>query len=141
MWTSESAVKREPKESQTVEERRVVAWVGKSVIFTGTLVSSEDMTIDGRVEGSIEVRDHGLTIGPDADIHADIVARTITIHGAVTGNVQASARIEIRASGRIDGDLFTPRIVIADGALIRGRIDTLSERAGATKPPTRRAIA
>ena len=55
----------------SADERRPVAWVGKSVVFKGTLTSSEDMTIDGHVEGSIEVRDQGLTIGPDADIRAD----------------------------------------------------------------------
>jgi cytoskeletal protein CcmA (bactofilin family) len=151
MWTRESAVKREqPKESQVVqpvspalpvEERRVVAWVGKSVVFQGTLSSSEDMTIDGHVEGTIEVRDHGLTVGPDADIRADIVAKTVTIHGAVTGNVRASDKVDIRATCRIEGNLVTPHIVIADGALVRGRVDTLSEQSDATKLRAQLAIA
>jgi cytoskeletal protein CcmA (bactofilin family) len=110
------------------EERRVVAWVGKSVIFKGTLISSEDMTIDGQVEGTIEIRDNGLTIGPDADIRADIVARNITIFGTVVGNIRASAKVDIRTTGRIDGDLVSPRIVLADGALVRGRVDTLSQQ-------------
>jgi cytoskeletal protein CcmA (bactofilin family) len=115
------------------EERRVVAWVGKSVIFKGTLISSEDMTIDGRVEGTIEVRDQGLTIGPDADIRADIVARTVTIHGNVTGNIQASGKVDIRDTGQVEGDLVSPRVVIAEGAIVRGRIDTLSDRSEATR--------
>jgi len=113
------------------EERRVVAWVGKSVIFKGTLISSEDMTIDGQVEGTIEIRENGLTIGPDADIRADIVARNVTIHGTVVGNIRTSAKVDIRASGRIDGDLISPRIVLADGALVRGRLDTLSAQTDA----------
>jgi len=124
-----------------VEERRVVAWVGKSVIFKGTLTSSEDMTIDGHVEGTIELLDHGLTVGPDADIRAEIVAKTVTLHGTVTGNVRASAKIDIRATGRIDGDLFTPRIVMADGAVVRGRVDTSSEQSDAPKKRARLAIA
>ena len=116
------------------EERRVVAWVGKSVIFKGTLISSEDMTIDGQVEGTIEIRDQGLTIGPDADIRADIVARNVTIFGTVVGNVRASAKIDIQPTGRIDGDLISPRIVLADGALVRGRVDTLSQQSGTAEP-------
>jgi cytoskeletal protein CcmA (bactofilin family) len=116
------------------EERRVVAWVGKSVIFKGTLISSEDMTIDGHVEGTIEIRDQALTIGPDADIRADIVARAVTIHGTVVGNIRASGKVDIRNTGRIDGDLFSPRVVLADGALVRGRVDTFSDTSESAKP-------
>ena len=143
MWNRDNAVKStQPNQSPTVqpaspalpvEERRVVVWVGKSVIFKGTLSSSEDMTIDGHVEGTIEVPNHGLTIGPDADIRADILARNVMIHGAVTGNIRASGRVDILATGRIEGDLITPCIVIADGAVIRGRVDTLSKPSDTTK--------
>jgi cytoskeletal protein CcmA (bactofilin family) len=147
MRSRESAVESEQtsRESQIVppaspplrvEERRTVAWVGKSVIFKGALVSSEDTTIDGRVEGTIEVRNQGLTLGPDADIRADIVAKTVTIHGAVIGSIRASEKVDVRATGRIEGDLIAPRIVIADGAVVCGRVDTLAERSQAT---TRRA--
>jgi cytoskeletal protein CcmA (bactofilin family) len=141
MWNRDSAVKsKETGESQAIqsatpalpaEERRVVAWVGRSVIFNGTLISSEDMTIDGRVEGTIEARGQSLTIGPNADIRADIVAKTVMIFGSVTGGVRASARVEIRASGRLEGSLAAPRIVVFDGALVRGRVDTLTEPADA----------
>ena len=75
-----------------LDERRVVAWVGKSVIFIGSLISSEDMTIDGHVEGSIEVLDQALTVGPDADIRADIMARVVTIHGTVTATFARAPR-------------------------------------------------
>jgi cytoskeletal protein CcmA (bactofilin family) len=117
------------------EERRVVAWVGKSVVFKGTLISSEDMTIDGHVEGTIEVREHGLTIGPDADIRADIVTNTVTVHGTVIGNIRATAKIDVRATGRIDGDLIAPRVVLTDGAVIRGRVDTITDQSGAKARP------
>jgi cytoskeletal protein CcmA (bactofilin family) len=111
-----------------LDERRVMAWVGKSVIFIGSLISSEDMTIDGHVEGSIEVLDQALTVGPDADIRADIMARIVTIHGTVTGNIRASAKVDICATARIDGDLVAPSIVIADGAVVCGRLDTVTEQ-------------
>jgi cytoskeletal protein CcmA (bactofilin family) len=115
------------------EERRVVAWVGKSVKFQGTLTSSEDMTIDGQVEGTIDIQDNALTIGPDADIKADIVASTVTIHGTVTGNVRAKQKVDIKATGRVEGNLFTPRLVMADGAVVRGRVDTSNDQSDARK--------
>lgn len=106
------------------EERRVIAWVGKSVVFTGHLTSLEDMTIDGRVEGTIEVRDHDLTIGPDADIHADIIARIVTVLGSVTGTVTASGKVDIRETGAVRGDIISPRLAIAEGATFEGCADT-----------------
>jgi cytoskeletal protein CcmA (bactofilin family) len=118
-----------------IEDRRVVVWVGKSVVFTGALISSEDMMIDGRVEGTIEVREHRLTIGPNAQIHADVVAHSVTIHGTVTGNIHASDQVDIRSTGRIDGSLVTPRIAVADGAIVHGRIDTLTQPGDAAKRP------
>jgi len=115
------------------EERRVVAWVGKSVKFQGTLTSSEDMTIDGHVEGTIDIQENALTIGPDADIKADIVASTVTIHGTVTGNVRTKQKVDIKATGRVEGNLFTPRLVMADGAVVRGRVDTSNDQSDARK--------
>jgi cytoskeletal protein CcmA (bactofilin family) len=143
MWNRESSVRGEEiRASQTGqpvgpalprEERKTVAWVGKSVIFIGSLISSEDMTIDGHVEGSIEVLDQALTVGPDADIRADIKAKIVTIHGTVIGNIRAGAKVDICATARIEGDLIAPCIVIADGAVVCGRIDTVTEQSDAPK--------
>lgn len=106
------------------DERRAMAWLGKSVLFRGDLISLEDMTIDGRVEGTIELRNHNLTIGPDANIQADIVAKALTIFGAVTGKITASDTIDIRESGSIEGDVTARRLSMADGAVVRGRVET-----------------
>jgi cytoskeletal protein CcmA (bactofilin family) len=76
-----------------------------------------------------------LTIGPDADIRADIVAKTITIHGTVIGNVRAGAKVDIRATGRIEGDLTAPIVVIAEGAVVCGRVSTLTEESEVAKQP------
>lgn len=130
MWNRDSAAKGDvrkearPGPPLPAEERRVIAWVGKSVMFTGTLVSSEDITIDGQVEGTVEVRDHGLTVGPHADIHADIAAMVVTIHGAVTGNVRATVKVEIRETGRVEGNVTAPLIAIVEGAAVHGRVST-----------------
>lgn len=132
MWNQEATLQND-KERQSggpgsaahqAEERRVTAWVGKSVIFKGELISSEDMTIDGRVEGSIEIRDHGLIVGPDADIRADILAKTVIVIGAVTGSITAHDRIEIRETGSVEGDVLSAHLSMADGAMLRGRVET-----------------
>lgn len=142
MWNRDAAVKDErttPPQTTlpgvpgaSIEERRVVAWVGKSVVFKGDLISSEDMTIDGRVEGTIELRNHSLTIGPDAHIQADIVARTVTVLGAVVGTITADDKIFIRETGSVDGDVLAPRLAMADGAVLKGRVDTGPRRTAHT---------
>jgi cytoskeletal protein CcmA (bactofilin family) len=113
---------QETRPGRPVEERRLVAWVGKSVTFKGELVSSEDMAIDGRVEGTIDVRGHTLTIGPGADIRATIQAGTVTVDGAVNGKITAEQKVEIRPSGSVEGDIVSPRLAMADGAILRGRV-------------------
>jgi cytoskeletal protein CcmA (bactofilin family) len=123
-----------PSESKaSLDERRMRAWIGKALVVQGKVISSEDLTINGRVEGTIELGDHSLTIGPDATISADLIAQRIIISGAVTGNILASAIVDLRATGSVDGDITTPRLVMADGATIRGRVDA-NARDAATGP-------
>ena len=110
-----------PPPAVSRSDPQAVALVGKSVVFKGDLTSSEDMTIDGRVEGSIQLRDHALIVGPDADIRASIVARTRDgVHGAVTGTITARDNVDIRATGSVEGDIYAPRLAIADGAMLLG---------------------
>jgi cytoskeletal protein CcmA (bactofilin family) len=106
------------------DERRLAAWIGKSILVRGDVVSAGDLIIDGQVQGTIELGDHSLTIGVGAAVVADLVARTITISGAVTGNVIGHARVELRVTGSVDGDITTPRFVMEDGAILRGKLDT-----------------
>jgi len=97
--------------------------IGKSVIIKGELNGSEDLTIEGQVEGKIELRQNVLTIGPNAKIKATVIAKTIVVEGSVHGNVTATERIDIRDKGSVEGDLSSPRVAIADGAHFRGSID------------------
>jgi cytoskeletal protein CcmA (bactofilin family) len=135
MTPSNTEAERQPQtsgattENTPAEDRRVVALVGKSVLFKGDLISLEDMTIDGRAEGTIEVRDHRLTVGPDAHIHADIVAKTVTILGTVTGTITTTEAVHIRESGSVEGNITSPRLAMADGAVLRGRVDRASRSA------------
>ncbi len=97
--------------------------IGKSVVIKGELNGSEDLTIEGQVEGKIELRQNILTIGPNGRINAQVFAKTIVVQGVVHGNITASERIDIRDNGSVDGDLASPRVSIADGAHFRGKID------------------
>jgi cytoskeletal protein CcmA (bactofilin family) len=105
--------------------------IGKSVIIKGELSGSEDLTIEGQVEGKIELRQNILTIGPNGKIKAQVFAKAIVVQGEVTGDITASERIDIRDNGSVDGDLSSPRVAIADGAHFRGSIDMQRQGQGA----------
>ena len=97
--------------------------IGKSVVIKGELNGSEDLTIEGQVEGKIELRQNVLTIGPNGRIKAQVFAKSIVILGEVTGNVTATEKVDIRDNGSVDGDIAAPRVAIAEGAHFRGSID------------------
>ena len=97
--------------------------IGKSVVIKGELSGSEDLTIEGQVEGKIELRQNVLTIGPNGKIKAQIFAKSVVILGEVTGNVTASEKVDLRDNGSVDGDIAAPRVAIAEGAHFRGSVD------------------
>lgn len=109
-------------EAPTTPERRVIAWIGKAVRVEGKVVSGEDLTIDGEVQGSIELGGHSLTIGQEARINADLLAKTVTISGKVTGNVKGVEKVELRATGSVEGDITAPRFVMTEGATVLGKV-------------------
>jgi cytoskeletal protein CcmA (bactofilin family) len=104
-------------------ERRVAGWIGKAVRVEGKVVSTGDLTIDGDVEGSIELGNNSLTIGLGAEIKAELTARSIVINGAVTGNVTATERVDLRGTGSVQGNLTAPRVSMADGAIVNGKVE------------------
>ena len=97
--------------------------IGKSVVIKGELNGSEDLTIECHVEGTIQLRDHVLTIGPNGRIKAQVFAKAVIVLGEVTGNVTASDKVDIRDGGSVDGDIISPRVAIAEGAHFRGSVD------------------
>ena len=97
--------------------------IGKSVVIKGELSGSEDLTIEGQVEGKIELRSNLLTIGPNAKIKAQVFAKTVVVEGHVQGNITAGERIDIKDKGVVEGNLAAPRVSIADGAQFRGSVD------------------
>jgi len=107
--------------------------IGKSVVIKGELNGSEDLTIEGHVEGTIQLRDHVLTIGPNGRIKAQVFAKAVIVLGEVTGNVTASDKVDIRDNGSVDGDIVSPRVAIAEGAHFRGSVDMQRKAGGQTK--------
>ena len=90
--------------------------IGKSVVIKGELNGSEDLTIEGHLEGKIELKDHVLTIGPNGKIKAQVFAKNVVVLGEVSGNIAASEKVDIRDGGSVDGDIVSPRVAIAEGA-------------------------
>jgi cytoskeletal protein CcmA (bactofilin family) len=109
------------------------ARIGKSVVICGELKGSEDLIVDGRVEGTVTLSKSCLTIGPSAHVAADLIAQDVLIQGHVQGNVVASGRVELRAGCVMEGDIHALRLAVEDNAVFRGRVD-LTQGAVA-KPP------
>lgn len=118
------------------DTRSDVAHIGKSVLIKGELSGSEDLYLDGEVEGTIEMQKHSLTIGPNGRIRAHINAREVIIHGKVDGNIRATDRLELKRTSVLVGNVQTQRIVIEDGAFFKGSIDIQREAKPEAKKET-----
>jgi cytoskeletal protein CcmA (bactofilin family) len=99
------------------------ARIGKTVVIRGEIKGGEDLTIDGRVEGTIQLPGNRLTIGPNADVAADISAGDVLTLGKIRGNIVATGRVELRAGALVEGDVRALRLVIEDNAVLRGKVD------------------
>ena len=107
--------------------------LGRSISVKGEVTGSEDLMIDGQVEGRIDLPDHVLTVGPNATIVADITVRVATIFGTVIGNITAREKIEVRKTGSVEGQLICASLLVQEGALLKGKVDAKGER-HAAKP-------
>jgi cytoskeletal protein CcmA (bactofilin family) len=97
--------------------------LGKSIKVCGELSGNEDLVIDGKFEGSIELKNNTLTIGINASIKADVMAKAVIVVGKMKGNITASDRVEIDGKGTLYGDINSPRVALADGATFKGSVD------------------
>ena len=112
---------------------RGTALIGKSVMVKGQVYGREDLTIDGELEGTLELQEHRLTVGPNGKLQATIKAREVVVLGTVHGNIEASEKIDIRKDAKLVGDLKTARILIEDGAYFKGSIDI--QKPEVSRPP------
>jgi cytoskeletal protein CcmA (bactofilin family) len=110
-------------ESKRQMETKEVVNIGKSVVIKGELNGSEDLTVEGHVEGKVQLKQHVLTVGPNGRIHAEVFAKVVVVLGQVVGNVTASDKVDIRDKGIVEGNIVAPRVAIAEGAEFRGSVD------------------
>ena len=118
-----AASARQPAGATTRPPEKDVVHIGKSVVIKGELNGGEDLTIEGQVDGKIELRQHVLTIGPNGKIKAQMFAKSVLVLGEVTGNITATDKVTIGENGSVDGDITAPRVTISEGAHFRGSID------------------
>ena len=129
----QSQTNSSPAPRSEVDERRTAAWIGQGVLVEGRITSSQDLRIDGTVEGTIEVGNHVLIVGARAAVKANLVARSILISGTVIGNVTATDRVDLQATGSVEGDISSPRLMMVDGAIVKGKVNTGGNRATKTQ--------
>lgn len=120
LTNKESAVAMHPLDAAA---NHATGWLGSSLCVKGDIIGTEDLLIDGSVEGLIQLDERKLTVGKTAKLTADINARDVVVHGYVKGNVRAKGRIEIRKDGSVIGNLTTAQIMIEDGADFKGSIE------------------
>lgn len=99
------------------------AIIGRSIKINGDVKGDEDLVIEGDVSGTVELRNHSLTVGKEGTVKADIYARAITVDGTTDGDLFASERIAIRASANVRGNLLAPRVSLEDGARFKGSVE------------------
>lgn len=107
----------------SITPTRSAARLGSGLQIKGHITGTEDLQIDGKVDGPIELRGHGLTVGPAAQLTSEIHAREVVVYGKVVGNVHARDRVDVKSDGSVVGDISTARISIEDGAQFKGRIE------------------
>jgi len=118
--------------------RTQMANIGKSISIKGDVTGDEDTVIEGRVEGRIELKNHHLTVGPNGDVTGEIGAKQVTIVGRVTGNITATERVELCDSGRLDGDILSPRLLVQEGAQLNGSISMKAVPAHSVTNPSKK---
>lgn len=106
------------------------ATIGRSITIRGDVTGDEDLLIQGRIEGTVDLKQHNVTVGPEGRVKANLKGRTVTIEGEVDGDVLGQEQVALRASSKVNGDIVAPRVVLEDGASFLGSIDMSG------KPPT-----
>lgn len=142
MWKKEDEQTDKPGSETTPRRERAAtrtgsiegAVIGPSISIQGEVTGDEDLLIQGRVNGSVDLKQHELRVGADGEVKADITARVITVEGKVEGDLTADEQVVLRSSAVVDGDITARRVVLEDGARFRGGVDMgeRSEKVGRT---------
>ena len=113
-----------------------MANIGKSITINGDLTGEEDLVIEGKVEGKVTLPNSVLTIGANGTIKAEVQAKSVVVIGRVSGNVRGTERVEIQATGIVEGDVIAPRLIVAEGAVVNGSIQMTSKPGAAAHAPS-----
>jgi cytoskeletal protein CcmA (bactofilin family) len=144
MWKKEEAEKRavERPESPSEREERPrrasggePATIGPSITIRGEVTGEEDLVIQGRVEGSVDLKQNSVTVGPEGTVKGNISGRGVTVEGSVEGDIRADEQVVLRGTARVQGDLSAPRVMLEDGAHFRGGVDMTESGAGRGRRP------
>jgi cytoskeletal protein CcmA (bactofilin family) len=129
------AAQRPPLTPQVEPRRaeRATATIGPSIFIKGDLSGDEDLVIEGRVEGKIDLKQHNVTIGKNGRVNADVYGNTVIVEGEVDGNLFAQQQAVLRLSGAVRGNITAPRVILEDGSRFRGSIDMDSHEGGGAK--------
>jgi cytoskeletal protein CcmA (bactofilin family) len=125
-----STAPSKPRASQP-QAGREQATIGRSITIRGDVTGDEDLLIQGRVEGTVDLKQHNVTVGPEGRVKADLKGRMVTIEGEVDGDVRGQEQVALRASSKVNGDIVAPRVVLEDGASFLGSIDMSGKAPGA----------
>jgi len=110
------------------------ATIGRSITIKGDVTGDEDLYIQGRIEGTIDLKQHNVTVGPEGRVKANMKGRMVTIEGEVDGNVTGQEQVALRSASKVNGDIVAPRVVLEDGASFLGSIDMSGKTASAIAP-------
>jgi cytoskeletal protein CcmA (bactofilin family) len=113
----------EPVKPEAIHLRPTRSWLGPSLHIKGEICGSEDLLIEGSVEGIVQLEKQKLVLGATSKVKADVIAGDVIVSGSLQGNVRAKSRIEIKKDGSVTGDLTTPQISIENGACFKGSIE------------------
>ena len=119
-----------------VSEER--AKIGRSIRIRGEVEGDEDLLIEGKVDGSVDLQGHSVTVGSGGEVRADVNGRIVTVDGKVTGNLTAEEQVVLSGSAQVEGDITAPRVVLEDGASFRGGVDMGDHTRHASGKPSRK---
>jgi cytoskeletal protein CcmA (bactofilin family) len=128
-----SPTPRPSKVSKSVKPPGDSATIGRSITIRGDVTGDEDLYIQGRIEGTVDLKQHSVTVGPEGRVKADLKGRTVTIEGEVDGDVRGQEQVALRSASKVNGDIVAPRVVLEDGATFLGSIDMTGKPPSETK--------